>query len=439
MGRTQKRKIDFAILLLSGVLLCFSAYCWTNVLRQGMTALFPAVSEPAQTDQSKIEIATENATENMTENVTEIEADGVQMQNEDEVSVETASLEVPADRVPFEDTAAQVEEEESTGEGLLQGLDDLTGRIDNFWYVNVCRENEWSGMDSAVTYTVTGEISSSQVLLGKEGWLFYKSVFDNDPIGDYDGTKQFTQDELEMMGQGVLHVQNALKERGIRFTVLLCPNKENVYAAYMPENYVHAEKSRTDLLAVYLEKEGVSVVNLKEDMVRQSADYPLYYSYDTHWNQLGGYVGTENLLRSWGITIPPLNERKILSTRLWDCANRECTDDLAELSRLQFVFDDEREHVVEGTFPVNWSGIESEEYLRFENPNAAREDKVLLVGDSFRRAMLPSLCEEFREVYVIHRKNFEAGMLDEIATDYVIAEYVERYSGEIQEIESLFF
>lgn len=40
---------------------------------------------------------------------------------------------------------------------------------------------------------------------------------------------------------------------------------------------------------------------------------------------------------------------------------------------------------------------------------------------------------------MIHRKNFEAGMLDEIAPDYVIAEYVERYSGELQEIESLFF
>lgn len=426
--RIQKRKTDFAILLISVVALGFSAYCWTDVLRKGMTVFFADFSESVQTDQDKTEFSTE------------IETDEVHTQNVEEVSLETESSEVEAEPPEMETEPLEVQEEsESAGENLFQRLDDLTGRIDNFWYVNVCRNNEWIGMDSAVTYMVTGEISSSQVLLGKEGWLFYKSVFDNDPIGDYDGTKQFSQNELEMMGQGALRVQNAMEERGIRFTVLLCPNKENVYAAYMPENYLHAEKSRTDLLAAYLEKEGVSVVNLKEDMVRQSADYPLYYSYDTHWNQLGGYVGTENLLRSWGITIPPLNERKILSLGLWDCANRECNDDLAGLAQLRFAFDDEQEHVVEGTFPVNWNNIESEEYLCFENPDAVCEDKVLLVGDSFRRAMLPSLCEEFREVYVVHRKYYKTGMLDEIRPDYVIAEYVERYSGEMQEMESLFF
>lgn len=416
MKKPSKGNIDFAILLLSGALLCFSAYCWASVLTKGVTVFFPAA--PALTPTASPE-----------EPLPETEEQALP-QEEMEPAQEEDIVSVAMDSPKTKDAPAK--------EYFLDKIDDLTAKVSNFWYVNVCRENEWSGIDSAVTYIVTGEISSSQVLLGKEGWLFYKSEFDNDPIGDYDGTKQFTQDEMKMIGQSTLHVQNALEEQGIQFTVLLCPNKENVYAAYMPENYVHAEESRTDLLAAHLAQEGIAVVNLKEDMIRQSKKYPLYYSYDTHWNQLGGYVGTENLLLSWGIDFPSLDEREILSKKLWECDNRECDDDLARLSRLQFVFDDELEHVVTGTFPVDWTDIEKEGYIRYENPDAACQDKVLLVGDSFRRAMLPSLCERFREVYVVHRNYYEANMLHEIAPDYVIAEYVERYSGEMQDIESLF-
>lgn len=416
MKRTQKENIDFAVLLFSAILLCFSLYCWAHVLTAGMKAIFSVPGISAQTSQNLVLVETETVGNETGEMVQE------------EITQEQRTMEIQ-----------QAEEERIPQENPFQRLDDLIARIDNFWYVNVCRENEWSGMDSAATYVATGEISSSQVLLGKERWLFYKSVFDNDPIGDYDGTKHFTQEEMERMGQGALRVQNELEERGIQFTVLLCPNKENVYAAYMPENYVHAEKARTDLLAEHLEREGVSVVNLKKDMIRESEKYPLYYFYDTHWNQLGGYVGTENLLRSWGMDFPRLDEREIITKKLWDCANRECNDDLARIARLQFVFDDELEYVVEGTFIVDWSNIEEDGYLRFENPEAVRSEKVLLVGDSFRRAMLPSLCEEFREVYVVHRNNYETGMLYEIVPDYVIAEYVERYSGEMLDMEGLFF
>ncbi len=416
MKKTSKGNIDLAILLLSGALLCFCVYCWASVLTKGVTVFFPAAPALTQADSP-------DETLPETEEPVHPQEEMDPVQEEEIVSVEVDS---PEPR------------EEPAKENLLYKIDDLTARISNFWYVNVCRENEWSGIDSALTYMVTGEISSSQVLLGKEGWLFYKSEFDNDPIGDYDGTKQFTQDEMRIIGQGALHVQNVLEEQGIQFTVLLCPNKENVYAAYMPENYIHAEKSRTDLLAAHLANEGIAVVNLKEDMIRQNEAYPLYYSYDTHWNQLGGYVGTENLLLSWGIDYPSLDEREIVSQKLWECDNRECDDDLARLSRLQFVLDDELEHVVTGTFPVDWTDIEKEGYIRFENPDAVCQDKILLVGDSFRRAMLPSLCERFREVYVVHRNYFEADMLHEIAPDYVIAEYVERYSGEMKDIESLF-
>ena len=66
-----------------------------------------------------------------------------------------------------------------------------------------------------------------------------------------------------------------------------------------------------------------------------------------------------------------------------------------------------------------------------------RKEIVLLVGDSFRTSMIPALSKVFSDVYVLHRSFYNAIMLDEIDPDYVIVEYVERYSENIGEVQNL--
>ena len=53
------------------------------------------------------------------------------------------------------------------------------------------------------------------------------------------------------------------------------------------------------------------------------------------------------------------------------------------------------------------------------------------------KSQAPSLCEIFSDVYVIHRSYYRTALLDEINPDYLIAEYVERYSSKIGDIEFL--
>lgn len=63
---------------------------------------------------------------------------------------------------------------------------------------------------------------------------------------------------------------------------------------------------------------------------------------------------------------------------------------------------------------------------------------VLLVGDSFRTAMIPAMQETFSDVCVIHRSCRTPNLLDEINPEYVIMEYVERYSQSMGEMNELF-
>jgi hypothetical protein len=171
-------------------------------------------------------------------------------------------------------------------------------------------------------------------------------------------------------------------------------------------------------------------------------EFQLYYSYDTHWNQLGAYVGVKNVMESWNISKPILAERSILSYNLAGNYHYCGVDDLAKMVGMRsFLYNDEKEYEVEGTGVMDWKEFEDEqnnnEVSYFYNADAQMKATLLLVGDSFRTAMIPSLRETFSDVYVVHRSYYTADLLDEIEPEYLIAEYVERYSSNIGKISSL--
>ncbi|MCM1458721.1 MAG: DHHW family protein [Bacteroides sp.] len=90
---------------------------------------------------------------------------------------------------------------------------------------------------------------------------------------------------------------------------------------------------------------------------------------------------------------------------------------------------------------MDWEKFEAQqnrnEISYYSNPNAQEKASILLVGDSFRAAMIPVLRETFLEVYVVHRSYYTADLLDEINPEYLLAEYVERYSADMEDIEFL--
>ena len=325
---------------------------------------------------------------------------------------------------------------------LLSGMDGFVGHIDRLWDRSIYRKTDLSRIDSVYTYLTTGQIASSQVVCGTEGWMFYKSPNDGNSMADYEGSNRYSEQELNTMLFSVLKVQKEAERRGINFAILLLPNKENVYSEYMPKQYRHEPVSSTDILIEYLRSGGVCVCSPKSEMLGCYRNHQLYYFCDSHWNQLGAYIGIKTVLDEWGIVFPPLSEREIIARPLKENYHDSASDDLARMAGLLRFFDNEKEYMIEGSIQPDWDIYSSEQergslstYINLE----AKTDKTLmLVGDSFRTAMIPTLREMFREVYVIHRSSYYPEMLETVRPDCLIAEYVERYSSEIKEIESLF-
>ena len=72
--------------------------------------------------------------------------------------------------------------------------------------------------------------------VGKENWLFYTVSEDGeDALADYLRTNLYTADEKTALADAITSVNEKMKERGIRFVMFEAPNKESVYAEYMPD------------------------------------------------------------------------------------------------------------------------------------------------------------------------------------------------------------
>lgn len=294
-------------------------------------------------------------------------------------------------------------------------------------------------LNSMIDYVVFHRSSSDRVLLGKDRWLFYSNVTDGDPIASYEGRDSYSEEDLAKAAEVLKNTEKRLKDKGINLAVIVPDNKERVYHQFMPDSYHFAETSRTDILCGHLRAAGFDVVTPAQEIEELQDLCQLYYTYDTHWNELGGYVGAIQTMEHWGFETVPLQERTIGSHPLKDRYHLSGMDDLANmLSLRELFFDDELEYFVEDTPRVDWDSI-SDGLFCMTNPKALHAETLFIVGDSFRVAMLSEFSEQFATVYAVHRNHYEPEMLDEIQPEYLLLEYVERTSSNLLGVEKLLF
>ena len=322
---------------------------------------------------------------------------------------------------------------------LCSHVDQIVEKVDK-WF-SVYKRKDLSKTDTRISYYLTKEVYAVQVLSGKGKWLFYKTKTDGDPIADYEGTNLYTEETMEKKARAVLAFQKKLADRGTKLAMLVVPNKEQIYSEYMPDTYVHAEKSRSDLLIEYLSEKGVNIVSPKKDLLDTHMAQQIYYYYDTHWNQLGAYIGVRNALASWGISMPDLSERTYSSRNLYGNFHYCGQDDLARMVGLRDVLTDEIEYEVDGTVLMDWPTFEAQQSHKkvshLVNENAPVKKSVFLIGDSFRPAMVPALREQFSDVYVILQDFYTPDVFNEINPDYLLLEYSERYIHRIDKVSTL--
>ncbi len=214
----------------------------------------------------------------------------------------------------------------------------VKGAVDSFTS-NLTGKKEGAKAASEVTKKTSGNtyIESTQVLLGKEDWLFYKTTEDGDPISDYQGINHYDEATMQAVADKLTNERNQFVKYGIDFYILSIPNKSSVCPEYMPDTIERKDTtSKTDLLMKYLEENtDLNVVDAKPTLVKAKKKKPVYYKSDTHFNQIGAFVTVQALKDKIDGKTDKLKDVK------FGKITNHYTGDLARLCDIQDTFNDD--------------------------------------------------------------------------------------------------
>lgn len=273
--------------------------------------------------------------------------------------------------------------------------------------------------NTKLTSILTGGtyIESTQVLMGKNNMFFYKTEMDGHPLWDYMGINHFSEEELAVMAANLTATREQLADRGIAFYAMCVPNKEIIYEENMPDTIARVnEVSRGEQLADYIrENTDLTLIYPKEALLANKDRAELYYPTDTHCTQMGAFVNMQELFRAAYGTHAELDSVD------FTVAATDRSGDLVTIAGLSgkytdtaYVFDPDS-----------------------ADPAQRRDQKLLLVGDSFG-GYLSVICKAYyQKVYWEHPDDFDDSMYEKYDPDVVIWESAERYCERFMEPDLL--
>ena len=273
-------------------------------------------------------------------------------------------------------------------------------------------------LNTSISKLVTGGtyMESNEVLLGKDGWLFYKATGDGTPLYDYMGINHFSEEELAKVYDNLVAIGDGISARGMDVIFMTVPNKEQVYSEYMPDTVDKInDKSRLDELTEYIESKGGLIADRygyvdTSKVLRTCKDtYPLFYRTDTHWTECGSYLALMELRRAMDQRVTPIDE--VVFTDKGGFVG-----DLAKISGSMDEYSDVNP-------VIDASSI---------NDDSTKDQVMLIIGDSFGDAMIHSAKHFYKEVYWVRLKEY-TDELDRYEPDVVVVECVERYLSDLQE------
>lgn len=284
---------------------------------------------------------------------------------------------------------------------------------------------------------------SSRVLVGKDKWLFLTT----DSAGrnillDAKYPNPLSETKLAILAKELERRRKWLAARGIRYLVVLTPNKNTIYPEKLPRSLQPEDPGRQlqELTGYLRTHTQVDLVDVTPTLLKHKKTEDVFFASDSHWNPNGAFAGYREILKSLRRDFPaivPLR-RKQFRTEFY----RDCAGDLATMTGLADHFKEDRLWFVnmdwykargatyEGPME-NWF-LTMPQYSVTDDPALPR---ALVLHDSYWWEMLPFIAESFRQALYIwalpptehHFRRFDTALVERFKPDVVIEEFAERY------------
>jgi len=314
-------------------------------------------------------------------------------------------------------------------EFTVSGIETYPAEYEAYYNDNLPYRDALIDIDSSLKYFLFASSSNSEVLVGRNNWLFFNNLMDDNCVECYKGMHLFTDEELARIKDNLCQAKAVLDGEDMEFILFIAPNKERIYWENMPDYLGEpAEQYRTKQLVEYLrENTDIPVVYPYEELMEVKERYgqKIYYRLDTHWNEIGGYVGSDALLRQLGLQLPQIEELTIETVPPTIC-------DLADMVHLRDEINTDVDFVLSGYNAYNMVMDEHDVMGIYRyHCQGADDRKLFMVRDSFADAMDDYVGSRFNESCMVHYKTYTPDLLLQEDADIFVYETVERRVGSL--------
>lgn len=257
---------------------------------------------------------------------------------------------------------------------------------------------------------------SSSALEGRYNWLFYRG---NNSEAYYQGTNLLNATQLNEYATVLQQLNDICKQKGITLHIDIYPNKEQVYSEYMPTLTIQDEYKRAERLVDYIkENTDVKIVYPLEELIAAKPYWKLYWEYDTHWTNAGGYIGFQAMMKDLGFEVPNLIDLPVRYLTTADPDYKQFvydtetsilyghTNDLISLAGVPDIYPEKYNYVIKYKPEISVLskvGSNNIRVSRLTTSNGPHDLNFVMLGDSYRRTMYPFLEKEFTSCFMTHR------------------------------------
>lgn len=270
------------------------------------------------------------------------------------------------------------------------------------------------------------------VILGKSPWLFYA---DENVIEDYENLQPFPEEKLRTLGRILEERRAWLAKRDVKFLVVVAPNKHTVYQEFLPSRIAKVgTQSRLDqLIGELRDHTQVELLDLRAPLLAAKKMLRTYCHTDTHWNDFGGFVGSQEIVVRLRTMFPQIQPLSLDDYEV--VTEQQQGGDLAALLSLPDILTEAAVTLKQRQVLLAVSGkrdyanpvdTPKRPMIITETGNASLP-RALVFRDSFAWRITPYLSERLQSAVYIWTYDFLSEIIEREHPDVVIMECVERY------------
>lgn len=273
-----------------------------------------------------------------------------------------------------------------------------------------------SQLVAANTAVFTGMFNMSpedDVILGKDGWLYYGQTMD-----DYFNIPSVSDRGINSIAHSMKMLQDAVEDKESEFVLTFAPNKSTLYPENLPVNYIpSANLGNLERIEEALIEADVNYISLK-DLFEE--DEEIYYrKKDSHWSYKGALKAYNAIMNGSTLKHNSYDNLEFADSYEW-------TGDLSNMLYASGVPLDSQLMPMH-TFGYQYTSKQKKvEANRIDTENREGQGKALIYRDSFGNTLIPFFAENFEKCHFSKITPYDMADVETYNPDVTVIELVER-------------